>query len=105
MQEEGRVITAAEAVENMKAFATAGVVQKKTVEVFAVGSQINIIHANQSGTVVEVCISANDRVQAWWDGVTRCSEWLEAFEVEAAGESQRMVIGFRGERGWRSHRA
>jgi hypothetical protein len=108
MQEEGRMITAAEAVENMKAFATAGVRMPeeavgaaiRLVEVFSVGSQVNIVHANQSGTVAAVCVYAGDRVQyqvAWWDGVTRRCEWLEAFEVEASEKAERMGIGFREE--------
>jgi hypothetical protein len=71
-----------------------------SIEVFAIGSPVNIIHANQCGTVTSVCVHACNRVRyevAWWEGVTRRCEWLEAFEVEAGEKSERSVIGFREE--------
>jgi len=66
------------------------------VEVIDIGSWV-IIGDDVPAKVTRICIRDNGNVSyelSWWDGRTRKSEWLEAFEVTTDSERGSLQIGF-----------
>jgi len=70
---------------------------RETIAVFAVGTEVDL-GKNLKGTVLEVLISENDKVQykcIWWDGKSRTTDWLSSLELKATTE--KIYIGFKND--------
>jgi hypothetical protein len=33
----------------------------------------------------------------WWDGKTRCCQWVDPCEIDSAGEVEKQTIGFKAD--------
>lgn len=77
-----------------------------TIYPIAPGSRVKITCPKESdfdyieGTVTSVCIDVENRVTyrvVWWNGNSRCTEWLEACELLTQdGLDARQPVGFQG---------
>lgn len=69
----------------------------KTIEVFAIGSQVEFIDGSTKATVTQVCIQADNRVSyeiAWWSNNSRTTGWVSTAEIKAVKSAERQRIGF-----------
>jgi hypothetical protein len=69
---------------------------KAGLQVFAPGSKVKIAAA-EDAVVTIVSVRTGGFVcyeVAWWNGNSRCTAWLEAFEVTPAAGTERMSLGF-----------
>jgi hypothetical protein len=65
------------------------------MKLIAIGSRVRIAD-NIPARVRQICISENDYVEyevVWWDGNTRHTQWLSAFEVKWDSEEPYEEIG------------
>lgn len=68
------------------------------IEVIAPGSQVRLSGGIVAG-VLQVNVMPNFHVQyqcVWWDGNTRNTQWVEAWEVTTEADDKPLRIGFRG---------
>lgn len=69
----------------------------KTIEVFAVGSQVEFRDGGTRATVTQVCIQADSRISyevAWWSGSSRNTGWVSIAEIKPVEKTGRQRIGF-----------
>jgi hypothetical protein len=65
------------------------------MEVFAVGSTV-YIRKNIEASVIAVSIrrSSVQYEVVWWDGMSRKTDWVQAFEISKHDDSHNTKIGF-----------
>lgn len=69
----------------------------KTIEVFAVGSQVEFLDGGTKATVTQVCIQADNRISyeiAWWANNSRTTGWVSTVEIKPVKTTGQQLIGF-----------
>lgn len=66
----------------------------KTIEVYSCGMQV-LIGGEIKATIAEIAIGSKDQIQyrcVWIDNNSRCSCWVQDFEVEPDGEEYKTML-------------